>query len=279
MVRLSTLLTASLAATASGLVSLGGRSGHSTEGSAWTSAAAGVKYGGESSGQYSADASTTYLHMLEQNLVDASKKLLTMDGLVIAPTSSAPKDNALLKAKVSESQRKLLMKQHEALKALLSNLKSSIKNLNKGETEGKEEGKLQVEKVKQRLEHEREELKQKNLTGFRRQLLVNRTRTDEKELEYWTRSRELQHGMFHANLKMTHGLMSKAHAVMEAYDSVMASGKLNADLAKALQAVSAGLPSKVESSSAQPKPTAQQKQPAQQKPTAHQKKSTPQKKA
>jgi len=209
---------------------------------------------------------------IERSLASASAMLLDM-----APSNPVAdkslKTDAPHVPKISAKQRDLLVTQHEALKALMANLKSSIKNINKAEASGKEEGKRQVERVSQRLASERAELKENNLTDFRRELLENRTKTDQKELDYWTRSRELQHGMFHTNLKMTHGLMSKANAVIEAYNSVMSSGRLNADLAKQLKAVSASLPntsgSSVEQQAVEKKPVEQkpaEKKPVQQKP-------------
>jgi len=73
-------------------------------------------------------------------------------------------------------------------------------------------------------------------------MLVNRTRTEEHELKFWTRGRELQHDMFHSNLKLTHGLMSRVKSVMEAYKQVLATGKLDPKLSKALHETSASLP-------------------------------------
>lgn len=46
-------------------------------------------------------------------------------------------------------------------------------------------------------------------------------------VQYWGRQRESAHSMFHANLKMTHTLMSKVKSVMEAYEEMLSKGKLS----------------------------------------------------
>mmetsp|Transcript_60059 Transcript_60059/g.173139 ORF Transcript_60059/g.173139 Transcript_60059/m.173139 type:complete len:252 (-) Transcript_60059:32-787(-) len=142
----------------------------------------------------------------------------------------------------SSKSHEALMKQHAALQDLLAHLKANIKNINKGEVGGKEVGQKEIEQIKQRLAHEQEQLKNTSISSFQRELLVNRTRSDKHALEYWTRSRELEHGMFHSSLKMTHGLMAKVNAVMKAYEDVLKTGALSPKSASALKTVADRLP-------------------------------------
>mmetsp|Transcript_96532 Transcript_96532/g.259563 ORF Transcript_96532/g.259563 Transcript_96532/m.259563 type:complete len:194 (+) Transcript_96532:1-582(+) len=174
----------------------------------------------------------------------AEKEAAPAQNATAAQKAAPPVKTFAKNAAVSQNRTEALMVQHDALKNMLAHLKSSIKNMNKQEAEGKVNAKKQIEKLQQRLVSEQQKLKQSGLSDFDHELLVNRTRTDEKELEYWTRSRDLQHGMFHSSLKMTHGLMSKANAVIEAYNTVLATGKLSPELAKQLEAVSTQLPKK-----------------------------------
>jgi len=53
------------------------------------------------------------------------------------------------------------------------------------------------------------------------------------------RNRE-EHSMFHANLKMTHGLMSRVKTVIEAYKEVLAKGHISAKMAEDARAAKFG---------------------------------------
>lgn len=128
------------------------------------------------------------------------------------------------------------MKQHETLKNLLSNLQSSINTIKGAEDSGKEEGERRTEIMMQRLSSERSRLQQHNLTDMGREVVESRMKVDEKELEYWTHNREIQHGLFETNLKLAQGLTSKVNAMIEAYNSVMSTGTLNSTLAKQVKA-------------------------------------------
>jgi len=125
---------------------------------------------------------------------------------------------------------------------LLKHLKSNIAEFNKRESDEKKDAQAYAEKLKKRLDEDHRRLKEDKLSDFDRALLVNRTRTEESELKFWTRGRELQHDMFHSNLKLTHGLMSRVKSVMEAYKQVLAHGKVDAKLLKTLHETSSSMP-------------------------------------
>lgn len=135
-----------------------------------------------------------------------------------------------------------LKKQQGTLEKLFSHLKSNIADFNKREADGKKDSQAYAERLKKRLSEDKKKLEDSSLSDFDREMLVNRTRTEEHELKFWTRGRELQHDMFHSNLKLTHGLMSRVKTVMEAYKQVLATGHLDAKLSDILHQTSASLP-------------------------------------
>jgi len=146
--------------------------------------------------------------------------------------SMVPKHNSSVNLKTEQ----------DALQKLFTHLKSNIASINKNEDSNKAHVKEVIERLQKRYQQDKDRLNSTNLSSFEHERLVNRTRSEEAELKYWSRSRELQHGMFHANLKMSHGLMSRVKQVMEAYKDVLTKGKLDPKVAQALKSVSASLP-------------------------------------
>jgi len=113
-------------------------------------------------------------------------------------------------------------------------MKSSIGRLNKQEESSKKTVQNMTQRLEKRLELDRARSQDKNLSALDREMYANRTRLEENEMKYWTRGRDLQHGMYHANIKMTHGLMSRVKTVMDAYQDMLTKGHVSPDLAKAL---------------------------------------------
>lgn len=150
--------------------------------------------------------------------------------------------NASLKVAGNTTRRAVLNKQQQALKDLLSHLKSNIASFNKNEDEGKEVSERQLKSLKERLAKDQAQLNQTNISAWEHEMLVNKTRSEEREIAYWSRGRALEHTMFHANLKMTHGLMSKVKTVIEAYKEVLAKGKISPKMAQDIKRVSAHVP-------------------------------------
>merc|ERR1719324_11726 len=127
-----------------------------------------------------------------------------------------------------------LKSQQVKLDELFKHLKLNIANFNKREAEQKQDGQEYAKRLQERLDKDRKRLQDTSLSAFDHEMLVNRTRMEEKELKFWTRGRELQHDMFHSNLKLTHGLMSRVKSVMEAYKQMLTTGKVDSKLTKAL---------------------------------------------
>jgi len=193
----------------------------------------------------------------EAEIGDASRRLeeaLLDEALLEAPEAAEPAKAAapvvaLRGAPKKEEKKKLsanftasLNIQKDNLAKLFSHLKSNIGDFNKREADQKKDASAYADRLKKRLAEDKKKLADTTLSEFDHEMLVNRTRTEEHELKFWTRGRELQHDMFHSNLKLTHGLMSRVQSVMEAYKQVLATGKLDPKLSKALHETSASLP-------------------------------------
>jgi len=169
---------------------------------------------------------------LEEALLDAT----------LAPSANATTPTLRGNSKLPGNLSSTLKLQQGKLGDLFSHLKENIANFNKRESEQKKDAAVYAERLKKRLEQDKKRLEDPKLSDFDREMLVNRTRTEEHEMKFWTRGRELQHDMFHSNLKLTHGLMSRVKTVMDAYKQVMATGKLDAGLTKVLHDTAASMP-------------------------------------
>merc|ERR1712194_458256 len=192
--------------------------------------------------------------LLEEVAPNASQKVIAPNASqkVIAPNASqkvAPNASHVLVAKATDHNigavvlnRTKSQKEKVNLDKLLSNLKGNVISINKVEAEGKDTEESMIVKVKARLAEEYKRLNGTGLSKFQHELVTNRTHTDERELKYWTVQRDLQHHMFHSSLKMTHGLMNKVKAVMEAYKEALAKGHVSKATLKDMHAVAGKLP-------------------------------------
>lgn len=160
-----------------------------------------------------------------------------------APNATLAKSNTTLRGtrKLPANLSATLKVQQDKLGQLFSHLKSNIAEFNKRESDQKKDSSVFAERLKKRLEEDKKRLKDPSLSAFDREMLVNRTRTEEHEMKFWTTGRSLQHDMFHSNLKLTHGLMSRVKTIMDAYKQVMVTGKLDSKLTKVLHETSASM--------------------------------------
>jgi hypothetical protein len=193
-------------------------------------------------------------HMVELNaaaeaqVAEASRCLeeaLLGVALEQGPSTNATKPAAALRGVAPKLRGNLsaaLGAQEVKLGELFAHLKANIGDFNKREADQKKDSGAYAQRLRERLAKEKKELENPKLSDFDREMLVNRTRTEEHELKFWTQGRELQHDMFHSNLKLTHGLMSRVKTVMEAYKQVLATGKLDNKLTQVLHETSASLP-------------------------------------
>lgn len=125
------------------------------------------------------------------------------------------------------------------LENLFSHLKSRIGTLNKDEHDGHDDDDKRIKEQVDIIHQTQGELNVTNLTKWQRQLLVNRTKGAQVSLDFWKRHRELRHGSFHANLKMSHGLMDKVQQTMKMFHKVLEGKKVEK---KDLEAIKRGLP-------------------------------------
>lgn len=124
--------------------------------------------------------------------------------------------------------QKRLKEQEDLLKNLFAHLKSSVTHSNKNEKENKDENAKLVKSQEEKIKADHEKLKNPKLSAHDRERLVNRTQADERTLTYFKRGRDLQHSMFHSNLKIAHGLMSRVKNVLEIYTESLAKGQIDA---------------------------------------------------
>lgn len=151
------------------------------------------------------------------------------------PAINKPSDSTTPAASKQDRVRKIAKTQEAILESLFKHLKSNIVHLNKQEGAAKEAAAKSIQRLQARLKADKAELQKKDLSQFEHDRLVNRTRTDTFELQYWTRDRTLGHQMFHTNLKMEHGLMSRVHEVIAACKDAAAKGHIDPKLVGKLQ--------------------------------------------
>eukprot|EP00931_Biecheleriopsis_adriatica_P106060 TRINITY_DN80574_c0_g1_i1.p1 TRINITY_DN80574_c0_g1~~TRINITY_DN80574_c0_g1_i1.p1 ORF type:complete len:196 (+),score=55.73 TRINITY_DN80574_c0_g1_i1:25-588(+) len=131
-----------------------------------------------------------------------------------------------------------LQQQRVNLGGLLDHLKADISKFNKNEASDKQKNAARLEELRKKLDQDKAQLKDQSLSPFMREMLTNRTKNDEREIEYWSHGRDLQNRMFRSNIQATHGLMSKVKGVLQAYDEVINGGNLSVDTAKRIKALS-----------------------------------------
>jgi hypothetical protein len=184
----------------------------------------------------------------EARLSDAISQLQEALNATTTVNASAPVSATLRGAK-TEAAKTLkgnlsvtLKAQQDKLSELFNHLKGNIAGFNKRESDQKTDAGAFAERLKKRIAEDKKKLQSPSLSDFDREMLVNRTRTEEHELKFWSTGRSLQHDMFHSNLKLTHGLMSRVKTIMEAYKQVLKTGKLDSKLSEVLHQTSATLP-------------------------------------
>jgi len=160
----------------------------------------------------------------------------TKAAAVVSNGTKAPVVN--FKKLAPEAFKKAVKDEQDVLNNLFKHLKVNIANFNKQETKDKDKTASIRKRLEERLKRDKATLAMKNISDFERERLTNSTRMEQHELDYWNRDRDLQHHMFHSNLKMTHGLMSRVKTVIEAYKEAYSKGAINPDLMKKVHAMS-----------------------------------------
>jgi len=159
-------------------------------------------------------------------------------------TAATTKPASFVKAGAAKTKVQTLdtlRKQQQILKDLFAHLKGRISGFNKEAREDKTDQESMRKKMSEQLEGDRKKLEQAKQTSpgsFQVERLTNRTRMEERELHYWDEVEKNQHGMFHTNLKVTHGLMARVKDVMEAYSQRLTKGTVDKSTMKAVEQIS-----------------------------------------
>lgn len=157
-------------------------------------------------------------------------------------TSTSHTPQSAPHGKLSANTSKTLIEQRDTLKSLFAHLKADITRFNKEQAETKAGHDKVLKELNARLDHDRAQLNQSKPGTFEYDRLTNLTRAEVGEISYWRHGRQLQQSMFHANLKITHGLMSRSKAVMEAYTQALNTGHLDTATRDALRSAMTSLP-------------------------------------
>jgi len=175
-------------------------------------------------------------HAISTNSTKATPKV-EANTKVVQPAKTAANKAPKVVAAVGTKHHvsKAVKSEETVLEKLFKHLKSNIANFNKDEVNSKQVALRQIQRYTTQIKKEKAELQQKGISKFTHELLVNRTRTDTFELQYWSRDRSLGHQMFHSNLKMTHGLMSRVQTVISACKDAIAKGHVDKALWKKVQ--------------------------------------------
>lgn len=168
-------------------------------------------------------------------------KRLRHHGAVTTTTAAVmPSSNA--STGLSVNVTKTLVGERDVLKGLFAHLKANIAKFNKEQANSKGEHDKVMKQLEKRFEQDSAKLKDPKLSAFEHERLTNLTRAEDGEIKYWRKGRQLQQTMFHANLKITHGLMSRSKAVMDAYQQALTTGHLDKKTTEELKSALTSLP-------------------------------------
>lgn len=159
-----------------------------------------------------------------------------------AAITAAAAASSNVSAGLSTNVTKTLVEQRDVLKGLFAHLKANIAKFNKEQANSKGDHDKVMKQLETRLEKDSAKLKDTKLSAFEHERLTNLTRAEDGEIKYWRKGRQLQQTMFHANLKITHGLMSRSKAVMDAYQQALTTGHLDKKTTEELKGALTSLP-------------------------------------
>jgi len=169
-------------------------------------------------------------------------KRLRHHKVVDTTTAAALASSSNASTGLSANTTKALVEQRDLLKGLFAHLKGNIAKFNKEQADSKGEHEKTMKQLEKRFEQDSAKLKDPKLSAFEHERLTNLTRAEDGEIKYWRKGRQLQQTMFHANLKITHGLMSRSKAVMDAYQQALTTGHLDTKTTDALKGALTSLP-------------------------------------
>jgi hypothetical protein len=186
--------------------------------------------------------STNFIQGAKTNISSADhsqeKATKTLNASVTNSTKSATSNSS----KVAEVDKKtkvqaVLQAQGAILENLFKHLKGDIVNINEKESSSKEVSDKQIKHLQEQVKEDEAKMAQNlTLSKYDHAALVNKTKSDKIELQFWTHERNLGHQMFHTNLKMQHDLMNRVKSVIDVCKDAVTKGHVDQDLLKKIAA-------------------------------------------
>lgn len=162
--------------------------------------------------------------------VETAKK--SLKGAATNKTNKTTLVHVMSKAEIKAT----LSNEQNLLKDLMKHLNNQIQTYNKQASDSKDLTEKMKKRFAEKLKKDEAALQQKGLSDFDHARLVNATRMDHQDLDYWTKDQELRHGMFHSNLKMSNTLLASVQSVLAGYNIAVAKGGVDEKLLKKVQA-------------------------------------------
>jgi len=173
--------------------------------------------------------STNFIQDAKNNISSAapSKEKATekVNASIANSTKSATSNSSKVKA--------VLQAQQTILENLFKHLKGSIVNISNKESSSNEVSEKQIKQLQEQLKADEANMaKNLTLSKYENAALVNKTKSDKAELQFWTHERNFGHQMFHANLKTQHDLMNRVESVIDVCKEAVTKGRVDQGLLK-----------------------------------------------
>jgi len=185
--------------------------------------------------------STNLIQDAKKNISSAApsqeKATAKVNASIANSTKSATINSSKAEVDKKAKVKAVLQAQQTILENLFKHLKGSIVNINASESSSKEVSEKQIKQLQEQLkEDEAKTAKNLTLSKYDHAALVNKTKSDKIELQFWTHERNLGHRMFHTNLKMHHNLMNRVESVIDVCKEAVTKGRVDQDLIKKIAA-------------------------------------------
>jgi len=176
--------------------------------------------------------STGFMQGANKNLSSAAPSKVNATEKVKANSTKSVTSNSS-KAKV----KSVLQAQQKILENLFKDLKGSIVENDDKESSSKQVSEKQIKHLQEQLKEDEAKMAQNlTLSKYDHAALVNKTRSDKLELQFWNHESNLGHEMFHTNLKIQHKLMNHLQSVLDACKDAVTKGSVDQDLVKRIAA-------------------------------------------
>jgi len=151
--------------------------------------------------------------------------------------SSAAINSTKSATKNSSKVETVLQTQKTILENLFKHLKGGIASINAKESSSKKVSDKQITELEEKVKEDQAKMALNlTLSKYDHAALVNKTKSDKIELQFWTHERERGQNMFHMNLKMQHELMNRVESVIGVCKDAVTKGHVDQDLIKKIAA-------------------------------------------